>query len=624
MITVTPASVRCLFFTLFVKRARTRLYVISPDMHGKLSLLHYCDSNSTQIAGRYLLEEAQRSRLNSGVAFPHLSDETSYTMVESSVGGSCRCQEEYISEEDPPSKGCCSPQVFTSVLLGILACVLMTGGVFLAFHRWDPLWLIVSGVGVLLVLIGSILHCCSSEQNTRRHSEGGGKSRPVQNDHPIHGHPVANNGSLTEQLLPLSNARSVSQLSLNMLPGYFPPVVTTYGIEQHSAVVQNINRIVQQQQQQQQQQPQNPGSTSPGVASGTGKSFILLSLPADSTPANIQNLVATVYQLDGSTITEPPSAEVASPTSPVTPPVPTTPAPLVLKNAEVQTCTVWPNPAPNSVPVASNQLVQTAGASSSSQSVPPLNRPSTSTVSCMAQTDDLNPPAVEIVNLMDCSSDIPPICDNAQNTTNNTSSNQNTNIPLSNPLPVLVDVSTSSTEGATTLPQSSLMEAIPESSSTSLLDLSTPATEVLIAVDDNATVNSSVDIPGTTSDVLIDISDSTNDSGPSDSAVHLPETVVNSEVPVFSPPNNTISESNDDSRNTVQSVPGSSTSVANEPSMGIGSSELSLSCDNLSDLDGEVDDEELLGRSSPPPSYDDVAHEGENAIGAFGLAYGTI
>ncbi|CAL1296436.1 unnamed protein product [Larinioides sclopetarius] len=543
-------------------------------------------------------------------------------MVESSVGGSCRCQEEYISEEDSSSKGCCSPQIFTSILLGILACVLMTGGVFLAFHRWDPLWLIVSGVGVLLVLIGSILHCCSNEQNTRRHSEGGGKSRPIQNDHPIHGHPVVNNGSLTEQLLPLSNARSVSQLSLNMLPGYFPPVVTTYGIEQHSAVVQNINRIVQQQQQQQ-QQPQSPGSTSPGVASGAGKSFILLSLPADSTPANIQNLVATVYQLDGSTITEPPSVDIASSASPVTPAVPTMPVPLVLKNVEVQTCTVWPNPAPNAVSVTSSQLVQTAGASSSAHIVPSLNRPSTSTVSCMAQTDDLNPPAAEIVNLMDCSSDIPSICDNAQNTTNNITSNQNTNIPLPDPPPVLVDVSTSPTDSATTLPQSSLMEAIPEPSSTSLLDLPTPATEVLIAVD-NATVDNSVDIPGTTSDVLIDISENTNDSGSSDSAVQLPEAVVNSEVPVHSPPNNAISESNDDSRNTVQSVPGSSTSIANEPPMGIGSSELSISCDNLSDLDEEVDDEELLGRSSPPPSYDDVAHEGENAIGAFGLAYGTI
>ena len=91
-----------------------------------------------------------------------------------------------------------------------------------------------------------------------------------------------------------------------MLPGYFPPVVTAYGIEQHSAVVQNINRVIQQQQQQQQPQQQqqqqaaSPASICPSaVSNAAGKSFIVLSLPGDASTANIQNLVATVYQLDG-------------------------------------------------------------------------------------------------------------------------------------------------------------------------------------------------------------------------------------------------------------------------------------------------------------------------------------
>ncbi|KAG8175169.1 hypothetical protein JTE90_004747 [Oedothorax gibbosus] len=47
-----------------------------------------------------------------------------------------------------------------------------------------------------------------------------------------------------------------------------------------------------------------------------------------------------------------------------------------------------------------------------------------------------------------------------------------------------------------------------------------------------------------------------------------------------------------------------------------------MDMNNLSD--GEVDDSELLDRFSPPPCYDDAIHEGESAIGAFGLAYGTI
>ncbi|GFS89657.1 uncharacterized protein NPIL_49761 [Nephila pilipes] len=559
-----------------------------------------------------------------GVACPHLSDETSYTMVESSVGGSCRCQEEYSSEEDPP-KVCCSPQIFTSVLLGILACVLMTGGVFLAFHRWDPLWLIVSGVGVILVLIGSILHCCGNEQSVRRHSEGGGKSRPVQNDHPLHSHPIPNNGSLTEQLLPLSNARSVSQLSLNMLPGYFPPVVTAYGIEQHSAVVQNINRIVQQQQQQQpQQQPQSPGSTSPGVVSAAGKSFILLTVPGESTPANIQNLVAAVYQLDGSVAMEPPTTDIGPSTPPVNAPVPATPIPLVLKNAEVQTCNIWPTAAPNPIPVTSNQVLLNS-ASTSAGHVPTSDRPSTSTANCTAQTEDLNPPTAEAINLMDCTSEIPQICDNVQSTADNTTATPSTNIPLPSP-PVLVDVSTSPADVATVPPQSTLVEILPESSANSLLDLPTPPTDVLVDV--GSTASGVRDIPGTSSDVLIDISVSPSDPGqssstPGPSTAQLSEVVVNIDVPTQSPPSyNNVQNSVE--RSIIQPEPGCSTSTANDPTVETGSSELSLSCSNLSDLDGEVDDEELLGRSSPPPSYDDVAHEGENAIGAFGLAYGTI
>ncbi|GFS66594.1 uncharacterized protein TNIN_258781 [Trichonephila inaurata madagascariensis] len=558
-----------------------------------------------------------------GVACPHLSDETSYTMVESSVGGSCRCQEEYNSEEDSP-KACCNPQVFTSVLLGILACVLMTGGVFLAFHRWDPLWLIVSGVGVILVLIGSILHCCGNEQSVRRHSEGGGKSRPVQNDHPLHGHPIPNNGSLTEQLLPLSNARSVSQLSLNMLPGYFPPVVTAYGIEQHSAVVQNINRLVQQQQQQQpQQQPQSPGSTSPGIVSGAGKSFILLTVPGESTPANIQNLMAAVYQLDGSVAMEPPATDIGLSTPPVNAPVPVTPIPLILKNAEVQTCNIWPTTAPNSIPVASNQVLLNS-ASTSAGLVPSSDRPSTSTANCTAQTEDLNSPIA--INLMDCTSEIPQICDNVQSTTENTTATPSTNIPLPTP-PVLVDVSTSSADVAIVPPQSTLVEILPESSTTnSLLDLPSPATDVLVDV---GTSPSGVrDIPGTSSDVLIDISESTTAPGPSNSTpgpstAQLSDVVVNSDVPTASASSSNNAQ-NLVERSIIQPEAGCSTSAANEPAAEAGSSELSLSISNLSDLDGEVDDEELLGRSSPPPSYDDVAQEGENAIGAFGLAYGTI
>lgn len=69
------------------------------------------------------------------------------------------------------------------------------------------MWLMVSGVGVVLIIIGTILHCCNNlSQKPKRHAVGKGCcTRPLPPDHG--GHMISNNGSITEQLLPLSNAR---------------------------------------------------------------------------------------------------------------------------------------------------------------------------------------------------------------------------------------------------------------------------------------------------------------------------------------------------------------------------------------------------------------------------------
>ena len=72
------------------------------------------------------------------------------------------------------------------------------------------MWLMVSGVGVVLIIIGTILHCCNNlSQKPKRHSSVGKGccTRPIPPDHA--GHMISNNGSITEQLLPLSNARFV-------------------------------------------------------------------------------------------------------------------------------------------------------------------------------------------------------------------------------------------------------------------------------------------------------------------------------------------------------------------------------------------------------------------------------
>lgn len=549
-----------------------------------------------------------------GVACPRLSDEPSYTMVESS-GGSCRCacQDEFQDAQEQ-SSGCCSPHVFTSILLGILSCVLMTGGVFLAFHRWDPMWLMVSGVGVVLIIIGTILHCCNNlSQRPKRHSTAskGCCSRPAPPDHG--GHIITNNGSLTEQLLPLSNARSVSQLSLNMLPGYFPPVVTAYGIEQHSAVVQNINKLVQQQQQLQQQQAQSPGSISPSaVGSAAGKSFIVLSLPGDATAANIQNLVATVYQLDGNTA-ETANEPIPNITAPVVSIKPSTSVPLILKNVEVQTCSMWPVATVSAVTTNSGENSVTCRSSSTSTDESPGQAASQPTVSTSSnsgstQTEDIVP-VPDNVNLIDCSTDISPICDNSTNICDNQPADNNValvDIPASSSADLL-DVSLSSSTASTA---ECVLVDIPDQPSGST---DPPTVNLLVDV--------AVDSPPNLPEVLVDILE--NSGSDSHNGGPLLEGFVNSnfqqlETIVTDTASTALPSSSDTLIELPQHLPENTNSNLQNVS-----SELLSSTSNLSTADTEIDDGELMARSSPPPSYEDVTLEGEN-VGAFGLAYGTI
>lgn len=552
-------------------------------------------------------------------------------MVESSGGGSCRCacQDDF---QDQQTTGCCSPHVFTSVLLGILSCVLMTGGVFLAFHKWDPMWLMVSGVGVVLILIGTVLHCCHnlSQRRPRKPSAVGGKGccpRPMPPDHP--GHVMVNNGSLTEQLLPLSNARSVSQLSLNMLPGYFPPVVTAYGIEQHSAVVQNINRLVQQ------QQSQGSGSCSPGVASNPGKSFIVLSLPGDASAANIQNLVATVYQLDGNTTTESTTSETtARVSSPVTIIKPN-PVPSFLKNAEVQTCNMWPTPtttaaascvASTSGDISATERQHSTNESNGQTNIQPHASTTTDPSSGATQTDAT--PQISNVNLIDCSSDSASICDTppANNCDNQTTPDNYHNIGALVNIPAPSSSSSSSTDIRDMPVVTSTSSAANDCCSGTLVDfpeslsdgITAPTSGLLVDVSVGSSVNR---------EVLVDITVSSNGGGDSNcnnnnSQHPILEDLMNTAVSVQQADAVAMNSNNARLSNEITLL--ELAPDAPDPIMGGGlNSELLLSSGGSNLSVDEIDDDELLARSSPPPTYDDVTLEGE-AVGAFGLAYGTI
>lgn len=104
----------------------------------------------------------------------------------------------------------CSSPTCTGLLLGAVASVLVIGGIFLAFHNWDYNWLLVTGIGSLLVLIAAAVPFCSRESGRPVHGKRGNVGLHMANSETLPSAP------------PLSATYSVSQLSLNILPPLYP------------------------------------------------------------------------------------------------------------------------------------------------------------------------------------------------------------------------------------------------------------------------------------------------------------------------------------------------------------------------------------------------------------------
>lgn len=113
-------------------------------------------------------------------------------------------------EQSRSSAFSCSSPNCTGLLLGLVASVLVIGGIFLAFHNWDYNWLLVSGIGSLLVLIAAAVPFCSRESGRPVHGKRGNGSLHMANSETLPSAP------------PLSATYSVSQLSLNILPPLYP------------------------------------------------------------------------------------------------------------------------------------------------------------------------------------------------------------------------------------------------------------------------------------------------------------------------------------------------------------------------------------------------------------------
>lgn len=131
----------------------------------------------------------------------------------------------------------CNTQLCTSYVLGILACVLIIGGICLAFYRWDYMWLVVSAIGAILALLGAALHFCGSSTN-QNHQRPKMEKREQPKKH----------GQIpTDQSIPsaptLRDASSSSQLSLNMTPFHFPGYDTVPGDSSRPTSVTSVSNF---------------------------------------------------------------------------------------------------------------------------------------------------------------------------------------------------------------------------------------------------------------------------------------------------------------------------------------------------------------------------------------------
>jgi len=122
------------------------------------------------------------------------------------------------------SKCCssCNSQIFCSYVLALVSTGLVVGGVYLSICNWDRVWLIFSALGLILVFIGSCMHYCGTqalrkyddnEQYSRRRRQKQRRGR------------FRDRGFSGDELVPSApqgaDSRSLSQLSLNMIPQYF-------------------------------------------------------------------------------------------------------------------------------------------------------------------------------------------------------------------------------------------------------------------------------------------------------------------------------------------------------------------------------------------------------------------
>lgn len=133
----------------------------------------------------------------------------------------------------------CNTQICCSYFFALLSSGLVVAGVYLSIVLWNRMWLSISAFGLILVFFGACLYCCGTRALSHKYSHRQNSEefddrfedepdmiddrhrRPGRNKRKRRNRPEDQVEPLTDRRI--NAARSLSQLSLNMIPQYFAP-----------------------------------------------------------------------------------------------------------------------------------------------------------------------------------------------------------------------------------------------------------------------------------------------------------------------------------------------------------------------------------------------------------------
>ncbi|XP_054156145.1 uncharacterized protein LOC128954572 [Oppia nitens] len=226
-------------------------------------------------------------------------------------------------------KKSCNSQICCAYLMSILAVTLIIGGMYLSYIHWTKGWLLISAIGIVVNLMGSCMYYSGTNQlyyQHHRHQQqtsgagggSGGRSEHIyenRTNRSRHRRRYRSRGLSTDQLMPsappLNQSRSVSQLSLNMIPQYFCSAAATTAAAAHSDTESTVISMATQS-----AAAANPlaASISPlttlsQIFSVNGQSYLIL--PLNGEPLNsansfpLQNLVVKLTDNESKTVDKP-------------------------------------------------------------------------------------------------------------------------------------------------------------------------------------------------------------------------------------------------------------------------------------------------------------------------------